>query len=90
MNVLPPFAYRPEEDREMQRKQKEKYRVELEQDMERRLRERVAEFESGQKSSNVLNTADAQAYADDKKKLKALQDANERYDAEFNKKQASV
>ncbi|CAD5229358.1 unnamed protein product [Bursaphelenchus okinawaensis] len=90
MNVLPPFAYRPDEDQEVIRKQKEKYRIELEQDIEKKERAKVDDFEKGQRYSNVLNTADAQAYYDDKRNLKQVQEANERYDQEFNRRQAEL
>lgn len=90
MNVLPPFAYRPEDDKELQRKQKEAYRIELENDIEQRERKKVHDYESGQRISNVLNTADAQAYANDKMRLKQLQEANERYDTDFNRRQVNV
>ncbi|CAD5234439.1 unnamed protein product [Bursaphelenchus xylophilus] len=90
MNVLPPFAYRPDEDTEMIRKQKEQYRVELEKDIEKRARAKVDDYERGQNVSNLLNTADAQAYYDDKRNTKQIQESNERYDAEFNRRQAEM
>jgi hypothetical protein len=65
MNVLPPFANRPDEIDERMRAQKERYRIELEDDINKRRMMEADVHDRDQDASNLGNRADAQAYANE-------------------------
>lgn len=79
MDVLPPFAHRPDEADEKMVAQKERHRIEVEDDKRRK-------FEADRESTP--GERDAQAYANEQEEQKVIELMNARKDAEFNRLQA--
>lgn len=84
MNVLPPFANRPDERDE--RALKERHRIEFENDLSKK---RQIEVDIHDQES-LDNQNDARAYANEQAKQEAIELINARKDAEFNRMQAEA
>jgi hypothetical protein len=83
MNVLPPFANRPDERDE--KATKERYRLEIEDDINKKRQIELSLNEQERDAANIDDT-----YAKKAEEQKIIELINARKDVEFNRKQAEL